>query len=101
MKQTKLVFALVLLLLGYGVLLTIHSVRLERRLNWLEASHQKLESHYRVLSNTLARVRLTPELKESLLAAMREEGRRLPQTDDYLRVPGSEFNSPPAAAASK
>jgi hypothetical protein len=102
MKHTKLVLALVLLLLGYGVLLTIHSVRLEKRLSRLVASHQKLESEYRVLSSALAHVQMTPELTRSLAAAMVEEGRRLPvPTNRDLRLLGSEFNSPPATASTR
>jgi hypothetical protein len=102
MKHTKPVLALALLLLGYGVWVTILSVGLEKRLSRLEASHQKLESEYRVLSNTLAHVQMTPELTRSLAAAMVEEGRRLPvATNRDLRLLGSEFNSPPAAASTK
>jgi len=102
MKHTKPVLALALLLLGYGVLVTILSVGLEKRLSRLEASHQKLESEYRVLSNTLAHVQMTPELTRSLAAAMVEEGRRLPvATNRDLRLLGSEFNSPPAAPSTK
>src|ERR1039458_9702414 len=98
MKHTKLGLALVLFLLGHGVLLTIHSVRLEKRLSRLEASHQKLESEYRLLSNTLAHVQMTPELTRTLAAAAVEEGRRLPvPTNRDLRLLGSECNWPPAA----
>ncbi len=105
MKEPKSVFVglllLILLLAGYGVLLTVRCVSAERRLSRLAASQQALESDYRVLSNTLSHVQMTPELVNSLAAAMAQEGRRLPPpTNHDLRLIGSVFNSPPMSASS-
>ena len=101
MKQTKKVLTSLLLLglflLGYGLLITVRVVSVEKRLNRLEASHQELQWRYRVLSNTLAHVQMTPELVTSLSAAMAQEARGLrAATNRDLRLIGSELNSPPA-----
>ena len=96
MKNPKLLLALIVLLLAYGVLLTLHSIGIERRLSRLQASYNELAWRYRIDSNTLAHFQMTPELLKSLKAAMAEEGRRLPNTNRDLRPVGMEFNSPPA-----
>jgi hypothetical protein len=101
MKNPKLLLALIVFLLAYGVLLTFHSICIERRLSRFEASYKELEWRYRFDSNILAHVQMTPELTEIVKAALVEEGRRLPQTNLYLRLLGSEFNSPPTDASSR
>jgi hypothetical protein len=103
MKEKAIFFGVVLLfLLGYGVMITVRVVSVEKRLNRLESSHQMLESECRVLSNTLAHVRMTPELVSSLSAAIAQEGRRLPAvTNRDLRLIGSDFNSPPGSVPSR
>jgi hypothetical protein len=100
MKTSKTVLALILFLLAYGVLFTVHTVRLEKRLSRLEASHHELESHYRVLSNTLAHVQMTPELSKALSEAMAKEGSR-PAFSRDLRLSGSELNSVPARGSTR
>ena len=70
MKNPKLLFALIVFLLAYGVLLTLYSIGIERRLSRLESSYKDLEWRYRIDSNTLAHVRMTPELIKSLEAAL-------------------------------
>ena len=101
MTNPKLFLALIVILLAYGVLLTLHSIGTERRLSRLEASYKELEWRYRIDSNTLAHVQMTPELITSLKAALVEEGRRLPNTNRDLRLLGAEFNSPPADVSSR
>jgi hypothetical protein len=101
MKNPKLLLALIVLLFAYGVLLTLQSIGTERRLSRLEASYKELEWRYRIDSNTLAHVQMTPELTKSLKAALAEEGRRLPNTNRDLRLLGTEFNSPPADVSSR
>ena len=97
-EKKKMVAGLLLLnlfLLGYGVLTTI-------RLNRLEASHQELQWRYRIFSNTLSHVEMTPELATSLSAAMAQEARRFPAaTNRDLRLIGSELNSPTAGVPSR
>ena len=101
LKMLLMKTRLILFLLGYGVLLTLLCIRLERRLSRLEASYREVEWRYRVDSNTLAHVAMTPELLKSMEAAMDEEGRRLARTDRGLRPLGSELNSPPPEASGK
>ena len=58
--------------------------------------YQELNMKHRVLANTLSRVSMTPELRDSLMAALAQEGSRLPFTNGQaLRLLGTEFNSPP------
>ena len=90
-----------LVLLGYGVVITVRVVSVEKRVSRLEASHQELQWRYRIYSNTLAHVQMTPELTKSLQAALAEEGRRQPNTSRGLRLLGTEFNSPPADVSSR
>ncbi len=101
MNSPKLLLAIILFLSAYGVLLTLHSIGIERRLSRFEVSYKELEWRYRIDSNVLAHVEMTPELTEVLKAALVEEGRRLPRTNFHLRLFGSEFNSPPAHASSR
>jgi hypothetical protein len=106
MKESKQLvkglLGLVLLLLGYGVLITVRVVSVQERLNRLEASHQDMLVDYRIFSNTLAHVQMTPELLDSLTRAMVLEGRRLgAPTNRDLRLIGSELNSPPAGVSSR
>jgi hypothetical protein len=101
MKNPKLLFALIVFLLAYGVLLTLYSIGIERRLSRLESSYKELEWRYRIDSNTLAHVRMTPELIKSLEAALVDEQRRLRSTNRDLRPLGTEFNSPPAHVSSR
>ena len=103
-RAKPLLFGLILLilfLLGYGVLLTVRCVSLERRLSRLEASHKELERSYRVDRKILAHVQVTPELLDVARAAGAEELDRLPRTNSVLRPPVTEFNPPPAGASSR
>jgi hypothetical protein len=84
-----------LLLLAYSILITV-------RLRRLEDANQESQWRYRVFSNTIAHVEMTPELAASLSAAMAQEARRLPMaTNRDLRLSGSDFNSPPATAPTR
>ncbi len=85
-----------LLLLGYSIATTYWASKLEQRLNRREASCQELNVKHRVLANTLSRVSMTPELRDSLMAALAREGSRPAYTNGQdLRLLGTEFNSPP------
>jgi len=91
-----------LLLLAYSVAITFWASKLEKRLNRLEASYQELKVKHRVLENTLSHVRMTPELRDSLAAAMAREGSELPVTNGRdLRLLGTKFNSPPQGVTGK
>jgi hypothetical protein len=101
MKNAKLLLALIVILLAYGVLLTLHSIGMGRRLSQLEASHKELEWRYRIDSNILARVKVTPELLKIVRAVGAEAASRLPRTNLDLRPLGGELNSPPEAVSSR
>jgi hypothetical protein len=94
---------LVLLLLGYSVLITVRAISLQERLNRLETSHQDLLANYRVLSNTLRHVEMTPELLHSLQAAMAQERPAQPASTDreFLRMIGAEINRSSRGSSSK
>jgi hypothetical protein len=59
MKQSKKIVVgvavLILVLLGYGVFITVHANNLEKRLKRLESSHLELETRHRALTDTMLR----------------------------------------------
>jgi hypothetical protein len=106
MKGSKQVVSgllgLILLLLAYGVLITVRASSLEKRLNRLEASYQELQARHRAFAITMLHADASPEAAARAKVDMLRESLALPTpTSGDVRQTGTKLNSPPQGVTSK
>ena len=102
-KQTVIgLLGLSLLLLGYGIVTTVRTSNLEKRLNRLEASYQALQARDRSFAMTMLHADTFPEAAARAKADMIRECLTFPAPAYRdLRLTGTELNSLPRGVTSK